>query len=60
MSVGWRRFEGKLYSTRGHTPTDPACAWHREPRIWWQRWRFDRARGIECDVCMSVNRIGRK
>jgi hypothetical protein len=35
-----------------HVPTDPACRLHRPPVTRWGRWRFDRARGKGCPVCV--------
>lgn len=35
-----------------HVKTDPACLRHCPPRTWWQRWRFERAHGRECPLCM--------
>lgn len=37
-----------------HISTDPACSEHEPPRTWWQRLRFDRARGKACPVCAST------
>ena len=34
-----------------HATTDPTCSWHEPPRNWWQRRRFDRARGRACVIC---------
>ena len=36
-----------------HITTDPACQFHRPPRNWWQRHRFDRMRGRACIGCMT-------
>jgi hypothetical protein len=38
-----------------HTRTDPACRDFREPRFWWQRWLFDRARGRACPTCCAAS-----
>lgn len=35
-----------------HVTTDPTCSKHEPPRTWWQRWRFDRARGRACPACV--------
>ena len=40
-----------------HTSTDPACSEHKPPRTWWQRRRFDRARGEVCPVCVSGHKF---
>ena len=40
-----------------HRRTDPACTEHREPRTWWQRRRYDRARGHSCTYCMRQRAI---
>jgi len=45
----WRRLMSR---PARHVTTDPACARHRPPRTWWQRWRFGRGRGFSCLVCM--------
>lgn len=42
---------------RHHRRTDPACHYHREPRGWWSRLRYDRARGRSCDLCMRVRAL---
>jgi hypothetical protein len=36
-----------------HTSTDPACIYYHPPRSRLERWRFDRARGRGCAVCMG-------
>ena len=34
-----------------HRTTDPLCRHHRRPANWWQRRKFDRARGRVCSPC---------
>lgn len=34
-----------------HVTTDPNCVEFREPRNWFQRRAFDRARGRACPTC---------
>lgn len=38
-----------------HTTTDPACAFHRKPRTWLGRWKYERARGKACTACHPPN-----
>lgn len=42
-----------------HRTTDPACMFHRAPRGWWSRWRYERARGRPCLACDDYRRRAR-
>lgn len=35
-----------------HRRTDPACRHFQQPRSWWARWRYNRARGRSCAYCL--------
>lgn len=37
-----------------HRVTDPGCVFFLEPRGWWARWRYERARGLPCRACFPV------
>ncbi|GAB6938344.1 hypothetical protein ACQP60_04275 [Isoptericola variabilis] len=54
----WRAPRGGGYHgcSPAHRTTDPACGLHRPPRTRWQRWQFDRARGLACPLCTGGRR----
>lgn len=37
-----------------HRTTDPACVHYIPPKGWWQRRRYDRARGQSCTTCADA------
>lgn len=45
------------YQRGRHRRTDPACHYHREPRNRFERWRYNRARGRSCELCIRIREL---